>query len=779
MTQSGPVIAITVESRGAIAAVESLRKALTGLGSAAKSASSDAASSARTLQRAYSAAGKDLRSAFAPKLLEDFAKNTATARGEFAELRTLTQQVRGDTALLAKQYKDLEATLKSVASQARRTHGSLQKPRLTLPPTPALVGASAVAVEPPSRKPRTIQKAGRIAGAAGRSISGLGAPKTGLSLQVAEKGVDLATELGVLDAPFSLRGGQVTANTVADAWLEASKEGADVLVEASKESASALVKASRWGAGVIKDTWVGGMGFVEEKLVGLGTSLETSGERSIETGLLRNDDVERANLDLVLGLSQSFTGKALTSLGNTAGTLKKKSAADLYVDAQFAASPALRFVKPVVEDVFGRAQDMRRQEVATALTDRAASGSRLSTTGRPAVRLVELDPAVARQLGEGFGAAPGGESLTAAVFREEHGQLRTALADRTAPSLEWPTSPLSVDVANLQDSVLGQLGDTLQRSLAAEAGLAGGAGSTAALDGSVTTLRDQFLATARDLQALVHPLGAFESAVGGATIALRDMVRAPQGASPREPLSGGATRPPALTPPPRGGIVTAIRLPDTVAEQERQSLAQRIAANDAFGNELRRMTRGLVDDLGGEFRTLALTGEANFKELARSFAQATADMLLQKQVLDPLFASFGAVLGNAGGSLFSSLFGARIAHGGGVLGVDSFTRRAIGADVFAGAPGFARGGIVGGEVPVIAHRGEGIFTPAQMAALGGTGGDVINNVTVHVNVTEGGAAQVDVEQAGRAGRQLGRAVSAAVTREIQNQMRPGGLLSRT
>ena len=49
-------------------------------------------------------------------------------------------------------------------------------------------------------------------------------------------------------------------------------------------------------------------------------------------------------------------------------------------------------------------------------------------------------------------------------------------------------------------------------------------------------------------------------------------------------------------------------------------------------------------------------------------------------------------------------------------------RRLASPELFAHAPRHHRGGIAGqlrpGEVPIIAERGEGVFTPEQMAALG-------------------------------------------------------------
>jgi hypothetical protein len=73
---------------------------------------------------------------------------------------------------------------------------------------------------------------------------------------------------------------------------------------------------------------------------------------------------------------------------------------------------------------------------------------------------------------------------------------------------------------------------------------------------------------------------------------------------------------------------------------------------------------------------------------------------------------------------FSSGIG--LFHSGGIVGGLAPASRFVDMSIFAGAPRFGGGGIVDGEVPVVAHKGEGIFTPAQMKAMGGGGATVHN-----------------------------------------------------
>ena len=55
------------------------------------------------------------------------------------------------------------------------------------------------------------------------------------------------------------------------------------------------------------------------------------------------------------------------------------------------------------------------------------------------------------------------------------------------------------------------------------------------------------------------------------------------------------------------------------------------------------------------------------------------------------------------------------------------------------SPKFHNGGIVGDEVPIIAKRGEGVFTKEQMKALGNGGETEVN---VNVNVVNNAASEV-------------------------------------
>ena len=111
------------------------------------------------------------------------------------------------------------------------------------------------------------------------------------------------------------------------------------------------------------------------------------------------------------------------------------------------------------------------------------------------------------------------------------------------------------------------------------------------------------------------------------------------------------------------------------------------------------------------------------------------------------------------------------AHTGGVLGTDALASRYIHQAYFDNAPRFGSGGIVSGEVPIVAHKGEGVFTPGQMAAMGGSS---IQN-TFHISVASD-ATSSDPQAAATTARAIRREMEGLVNSTIMKQMRPGGIL---
>lgn len=170
--------------------------------------------------------------------------------------------------------------------------------------------------------------------------------------------------------------------------------------------------------------------------------------------------------------------------------------------------------------------------------------------------------------------------------------------------------------------------------------------------------------------------------------------------------------------------------------------AKNVAAQveDAMTHGFRSAEDALVD--------FATTGKASFKDFANS---VIADMIrigIRRAILGPLAdAVFGAIVrglsagGGAGpqftGTGTTGLLSSGSFRRGGIAGAAAETKR-VPAALFAGAPRFRLGGILGpGEVPAILHRGEEVLTrsdPRHRANMG-RGGD-----TYYIDATGADAA---------------------------------------
>ena len=105
-------------------------------------------------------------------------------------------------------------------------------------------------------------------------------------------------------------------------------------------------------------------------------------------------------------------------------------------------------------------------------------------------------------------------------------------------------------------------------------------------------------------------------------------------------------------------------------------------------------------------------------------------------------------------------------HSGGIVGSGGEARY-VHPGHFDAAPRFHSGGFAGDEVPIIAQRGEGVFTKAQMASMGGHSPVNINVVNNH------SSAAVDVQQQKRPDG--GVDIYAVITDAVNKHVASGGL----
>lgn len=144
----------------------------------------------------------------------------------------------------------------------------------------------------------------------------------------------------------------------------------------------------------------------------------------------------------------------------------------------------------------------------------------------------------------------------------------------------------------------------------------------------------------------------------------------------------------------------------------------------------------------------ATTGKVSASGLFNSIAEEALRAAYRMAVIKPFGSLFEGIFSSIGGSIAGSLFGGgsemigdfpdpgpvQVAHSGGVIGGDVLPSRSVSPALFDSAPRFHGGGVVGAEVPIIAQRGETVFTPGQMRALGAELGQRPEvQVNVHVD----------------------------------------------
>ena len=165
-----------------------------------------------------------------------------------------------------------------------------------------------------------------------------------------------------------------------------------------------------------------------------------------------------------------------------------------------------------------------------------------------------------------------------------------------------------------------------------------------------------------------------------------------------------------------------------------------------------RAVTGAFKSMEDALTQFVMTGKVDFNSLANSIISDLIRIQIQRAITLPLAnwamslftPAASAALPLGSGDLMG--VNANIAHSGGLLGADSLPSRQVDGGVFAGARRFHTGGLVSGEVPIIARQGEAVFTPGQLRALGGAvAGRPQVNVEVNV-INRASGVETRVEQ---------------------------------
>jgi lambda family phage tail tape measure protein len=148
---------------------------------------------------------------------------------------------------------------------------------------------------------------------------------------------------------------------------------------------------------------------------------------------------------------------------------------------------------------------------------------------------------------------------------------------------------------------------------------------------------------------------------------------------------------------------------------------------DDFATLAESTVKNTFNSMEDALVTFVTTGKTSISDLVNSIVQDFAKLAIRQSITQPLMSGLSAYMG------FST------AHSGGIIGLDTLKTTYASLQVFSNAPKFHSGGIVGDEVPIIAKRGEGVFTKEQMKALGENGS---SEVKINVNVINNASSEV-------------------------------------
>lgn len=222
------------------------------------------------------------------------------------------------------------------------------------------------------------------------------------------------------------------------------------------------------------------------------------------------------------------------------------------------------------------------------------------------------------------------------------------------------------------------------------------------------------------------------------------------------------------------------------------------AAQLRFNAGAKELSSSIENDLVGGLTDIVdgtKSAGQGFADLGLAVVKSLDQMIIKIAVVEPLMKALQASISGSGlGGLFTGFSGATNAdgsisgavgatsvggaplvglHDGGIVGSEATFKRYVHPAHFNDAPRFHTGGIAGDEVPIIAKKGEGVFTPGQMAAMGGGSPQPI---TVNLIEDSSRAGQVQQSQTQGGGININAFVDSITAKNVAN---PGSATRQT
>lgn len=182
-----------------------------------------------------------------------------------------------------------------------------------------------------------------------------------------------------------------------------------------------------------------------------------------------------------------------------------------------------------------------------------------------------------------------------------------------------------------------------------------------------------------------------------------------------------------------------------------------LAAATRTASAMRELGSALESNITSGLTDIAMRTKSvseGFSDMGLAIVRAIEQMIIKLYIVTPLMQALqnasggslgfiGSLFGGGGGASAFDASGVAIAHTGGIVGSETPVSRYVHPSYFDNAPKFHNGGIVAGEVPIIAKKGEGVFTPGQMAAMGTKSGSDMNVTYAPVYQLTGTAEEIE------------------------------------
>jgi len=183
---------------------------------------------------------------------------------------------------------------------------------------------------------------------------------------------------------------------------------------------------------------------------------------------------------------------------------------------------------------------------------------------------------------------------------------------------------------------------------------------------------------------------------------------------------------------------TAISAKLELERLESQSVYEKMAGfvSGAFDSMESTASDFFDDFMLGELDSFEDYARSFIDSIRKAWADLIADMMVRWLKMKLITGVLGAVSAGVGagagkgtlGTIFSEAeLSSMLGHKGGIVGGDRFSSRWIPSSLIASAPRF-HAGLLPNEFPAVLQKGEGVFTPAQMKALGG---EQVTNVNIY------------------------------------------------